>query len=123
MEALKQAPAVPAVESIVILTPKAAEKVKEIMGREGKSGSALRLYVAGGGCSGFQYGLAFDEAKAEDTVVEQHGVRVLVDPASAPHLKGTHLDYVESFEGAGFKIENPNAARTCGCGSSFESKA
>ena len=105
---------------IVILTEKAAEMVKVTMEREGARGCGLRVGVVGGGCSGFQYHLAFEaEPGAEDAVLEQNGVRIFVDRASQPHLQGVTLDYVTGLHGAGFKFLNPNAERTCGCGSSF----
>lgn len=104
----------------VILTDKAAEMVKATMQKEGVAGYGLRVGVVGGGCSGFQYHLAFEEnAGSDDTVYEQHGVRIFVDAASQSHLNGVTLDYVTGLHGAGFKFLNPNASRTCGCGSSF----
>lgn len=105
---------------IVILTEKAAEMVKVTMAREGSQGCGLRVGVVGGGCSGFQYNLSFEQQPgADDTVLEQNGVRIFVDQVSQPHLQGVTLDYVTGLHGAGFKFLNPNAARTCGCGSSF----
>ncbi len=110
----------PASEAVVTLTPKAVEMVKATMERDGVAGYGLRIGVAGGGCSGFQYTLSFEEhSAADDTVIEQDGVRVFVDHASRPHLQGVTLDYVSGLHGAGFKFLNPNASRTCGCGSSF----
>jgi iron-sulfur cluster assembly accessory protein len=105
---------------LLTLTEPAAAKAKESMQREGLVGHALRVAVVGGGCSGFQYSLSFDNvARADDTVLEQHGVRMLVDATSAQYLQGTMIDYVSGLHGAGFKFVNPNASRTCGCGSSF----
>jgi iron-sulfur cluster assembly accessory protein len=102
------------------LTEQAVEMVKVAMEREGARGFGLRVGVVGGGCSGFQYHLAFEEhPAADDTIIEQGGVRVFVDQASQPHLQGMTLDYVSGLHGAGFKFLNPNASRTCGCGSSF----
>jgi len=106
----------------VTLTQKAAEKVKAAMEKQGKADSALRLYVSGGGCSGFQYGLAFDEKKDGDQLIEDHGVRVLVDRESARYVDGSEIDYVESVMGEGFMVNNPNAVETCGCGHSFRPK-
>jgi iron-sulfur cluster assembly accessory protein len=104
----------------VILTEKAAEMVKAAMEREGAGGSGLRVGVVGGGCSGFQYHLTFEAQPGDDdTVLEQNGVRIFVDHASQPHLQGVTLDYITGLHGAGFKFLNPNAERTCGCGSSF----
>ena len=106
----------------ITITEKAAEKVKAAIEKQGKKDAALRLYVSGGGCSGFQYGLAFDEIKDEDHVIESHGVRILVDQQSAQYLDGSEIDYVESVVGEGFLVNNPNAAETCGCGHSFKPK-
>jgi iron-sulfur cluster assembly accessory protein len=102
------------------ITEAAAEKAKAAMQREGLSNAALRVSVVGGGCSGFQYNLGFDtQQKDDDTVIEQFGLRMLVDEVSLPYLRGTIIDYVSGLHGAGFKFVNPNASRTCGCGSSF----
>lgn len=104
----------------LILTESAARKAQEAMQREGLVDHALRVAVVGGGCSGFQYNLSFDATpKPDDTVLEQHGVRMLIDSTSLPYLQGTMIDYVNGLHGAGFKFVNPNANRTCGCGSSF----
>jgi iron-sulfur cluster assembly accessory protein len=104
----------------VLLTEAAAERVKVALRREGLVDSALRVAVAGGGCSGFQYSLSFDNSvRPGDTMVEQWGVRIVVDASSAQFLHGTTIDYVESLHGAGFKFINPRVTRTCGCGSSF----
>ena len=98
----------------------AASKVKRLIEEEGNDELALRVYVTGGGCSGFQYGFSFDETVNEDdTVVEKNGARLLVDSLSYQYLVGSEVDYKESLEGAQFVIRNPNAATTCGCGSSF----
>lgn len=105
---------------ILTLTGKAAEMVKVAMERDGVRGFGLRVGVLGGGCSGLQYNLSFEEKPGvEDVVFEQGGVTVFVDPASQPHLQGMTLDYITGLHGAGFKFLNPNATRTCGCGSSF----
>jgi len=104
------------------ITEKAAVKVKEVMSKDGKTNATLRLYVSGGGCSGFQYGLAFDQKKDDDCVIEEHGVKVLVDAESAKYVDGAEIDYVETVMGEGFKINNPNATETCGCGHSFKPK-
>jgi iron-sulfur cluster assembly accessory protein len=110
----------PASGPILTLTDKAAEMLKVAMEREGASGHGLRVGVVGGGCSGFQYNMAFEPVPgADDTVFEHSGVRIFVDQASQPHLQGMTLDYVTGLHGAGFKFLNPNATRTCGCGSSF----
>ena len=104
------------------LTEKAAEKVKSTMGKQGKPNSGLRLFVSGGGCSGFQYGLAFDEKNEGDQIVESHGVNILVDGQSAEYVDGSEIDYVESVMGEGFQVNNPNAVETCECGHSFKPK-
>jgi iron-sulfur cluster assembly protein len=105
---------------MVTLTEKAALKVKEIIReRGGDEQLALRLYVTGGGCSGLSYGLALDQPREDDNVIEVEGVTVLVDPMSARFVKGSEIDYKEALMGGGFAISNPNAIRTCGCGSSF----
>ena len=83
-------------------------------------GAGLRIFIENGGCSGLQYGMNFDEPKEGDAVAERDGVRVLIDPASAPHLRGATVDYCDDLTGTGFRIQNPNARRTCGCGTSFE---
>jgi iron-sulfur cluster assembly accessory protein len=105
---------------VVSLTEKAAEMVKAAMAKEKVVGFGLRVGVVGGGCSGFQYQMAFEEAPAaDDMVLEQYGVRIFVDAISQEHLAGVTVDYVTGLHGAGFKFGNPNASRTCGCGSSF----
>lgn len=105
---------------IVSITEPAAKKVKEFMEREGKSSGALRLYVTGGGCSGLTYGLAIEgEASQEDHVIEEFGLKILVDVFSAKYVKGSIIDYIDSLQGSGFKIDNPNIISTCACGHSF----
>ena len=102
------------------LSDLAVEKVKETMAKQGVSEGGLRVSVVGGGCSGFQYSLGLDaNAREDDIVVEQDGVKLFVDPISQQYVHGTMLDYVNGLHGAGFKFVNPNASRTCGCGSSF----
>jgi iron-sulfur cluster assembly accessory protein len=106
--------------TLVSLTPGAAEKVKELMAEDPEESLVLRVAIQGGGCSGFQYGLGFDSAAVDDDVVtEQHGVTVVVDPHSAPYLKGAVVDFLSGLQESGFKIENPNAQASCGCGHSF----
>jgi iron-sulfur cluster assembly protein len=106
---------------LVTLTPVAAAKVKDLMAEEPDGGTlVLRLAIQGGGCSGFQYGLGFDSGSAEgDIELELEGVRVVVDPFSAPYLRGATIDFLNTIEESGFKIDNPNAASSCGCGHSF----
>ncbi|WP_141057796.1 iron-sulfur cluster insertion protein ErpA [Stenotrophomonas rhizophila] len=101
-------------------TEAAAAKVKELIQDEASTSLALRVYIQGGGCSGFQYGFEFDENRAEDDLaVDTNGVTLLVDPLSLQYLMGAEVDYTESLTGAQFVIRNPNAKTTCGCGSSF----
>jgi iron-sulfur cluster insertion protein len=105
---------------VITLTDAAAGKVRELMARDKREGYGLRLKVVGGGCSGLQYQLMFDNQASDwDEAAEQGGIRVLVDPKSAVYLVGTVVDYVDDLNGAGFKIQNPNATSTCGCGQSF----
>jgi iron-sulfur cluster assembly accessory protein len=108
--------------TIVSLTPTAAAKVKELMAEEPEGHTlVLRVAIQGGGCSGFQYGLGFDTAPAEgDEILEQEGVRVVVDPFSAPYLQGATIDFLTGLQESGFKIDNPNATASCGCGHSFQ---
>ena len=101
-------------------TDAAAEKVSQLIEQEGNSALSLRVYISGGGCSGFQYGFTFDEAVQDgDTEIEKRGVRLLIDPMSVHYLVGAEIDYKEDLSGAQFIIRNPNASTTCGCGSSF----
>ena len=101
-------------------TDSAASKVKELIAEEGNPELKLRVFVTGGGCSGFQYGFTFDEVTNEDdTVMQKNGVSLLIDPMSYQYLVGAEIDYTEGLEGSQFVIKNPNATSTCGCGSSF----
>ena len=107
-------------ESIVSLTPAVAEKVRTLMAAE-TDVSVLRVAIEGGGCSGFQYGLGFDRGAQEgDHELDAHGVRVVVDPFSAPYLRGAQIDFLDGLQESGFKIENPNVVSACGCGHSFQ---
>lgn len=104
----------------ITLTDAAARKVQQLILEEHNPELKLRVYISGGGCSGFQYGFSFDEERAEDDIaVENDGVILLVDPLSFQYLMGAEVDYSESLQGAQFVIRNPNASTTCGCGSSF----
>jgi iron-sulfur cluster insertion protein len=104
----------------IIFTEAAADKVKDLLIDEGNPNLKLRVFVQGGGCSGFQYGFTFDEdINEDDTALEKKGVQLLVDPMSFQYLLGAEIDYKEDLEGAQFVIRNPNATTTCGCGSSF----
>jgi iron-sulfur cluster assembly accessory protein len=105
----------------VNLTEKGAEKVREYLSSQGlaEESAGLRVGVRGGGCSGFQYQLAFDELRDGDAVFEDHGLRLLVDNQSLPYVDGSTVDYVDSMQGAGFQVNNPNVVAACGCGSSF----
>ncbi|MCE1244233.1 iron-sulfur cluster insertion protein ErpA [Oryzomicrobium sp.] len=101
-------------------TDAAAAKVKELIDEEGNQALKLRVFVTGGGCSGFQYGFTFDEeVNEDDTSMEKNGVTLLIDPMSYQYLVGAEIDYTEGLEGSQFVIKNPNATSTCGCGSSF----
>ena len=105
---------------MLTLTDKGAEKVQEFLaGQDSPQVTGLRVGVRGGGCSGFQYLLAFDEQRDGDTVVIERGIKLLVDNASIPYVQGSTIDYVESLQGAGFQVNNPNVVAACGCGSSF----
>ena len=107
-------------DELVSLTPAAAAKIRDLMAIE-TDVSVLRVAIEGGGCSGFQYGLGFDRGAQEgDHEFECEGVRVVVDPFSAPYLRGSTVDYLETIQEAGFKIDNPNAVASCGCGHSFQ---
>ena len=104
----------------LLFTEAAAAKVKELVLEENNNALMLRVFISGGGCSGFQYGFTFDENTTEgDTVIERSGVKLLIDPMSIQYLTGAEIDYTEGLEGAQFVIRNPNATTTCGCGSSF----
>jgi iron-sulfur cluster assembly protein len=106
---------------MITLTDKGAEKVKEFLAAQAAVAdtAGLRVGVRGGGCSGFQYALAFDEQRDGDEVFEYEGIRLLVDRPSLPYVKGSVIDFVDGLQGAGFKVENPNVVAACGCGSSF----
>lgn len=107
-------------EQPILLTPAAIEAVRNAIAAEGEEGDGLRVSVVGGGCSGYQYNLDFEKApRMDDIVLNFDGVPVFVDPISAGYLKGTTIDYISGLNGTGFKFNNPNAKRTCGCGSSF----
>lgn len=107
-------------ENPIIFTDSAVNKVRELIEEEGNPSLKLRVFISGGGCSGFQYGFTFDEiANEDDFVVDKDGVQFLVDTMSYQYLIGAEIDYVDSFEGSQFTIKNPNATTTCGCGSSF----
>jgi iron-sulfur cluster insertion protein len=104
----------------LLFTDNAANKVKQLIEEEGNAELKLRVFVSGGGCSGFQYGFTFDEVTNEDdTVMSKNGVQLLIDPMSFQYLVGAEIDYQENLEGSQFVIKNPNATTTCGCGSSF----
>jgi len=110
-------------QEAITLTEKAAAKVGDLLGGQGDSADqALRVAVQGGGCSGFQYALAFDQAKDDDHVFEVGDVSVVVDKVSMQFVFGSEVDYVEGLQGAGFQVNNPNVVAACGCGSSFQVK-
>ncbi|MCL6415324.1 iron-sulfur cluster insertion protein ErpA [Aestuariirhabdus sp. Z084] len=108
------------IPSLLNLTPKAVEKATDLIEEEGNQDLKLRVFVTGGGCSGFQYGFSFDDEVAEDdTAIESGGVTLLVDALSYQYVVGATVDYMEGLEGSRFVVNNPNASTTCGCGSSF----
>jgi len=107
---------------MINVTPSAASKINELLAEENKVNAGLRVFVQGGGCSGFQYGLMIDEGEGDattDAVIESNGVKLLVDPISARYLTGAEVDFIDNITGGGFTNKNPNAKSTCGCGSSF----
>jgi len=106
-------------ETILTLTPRAAAEVKEILTKPENAGKQFRVFVEQGGCSGMQYGMVFDEPREGDAASEQEGVTVLVDAISAQYLRGTVVEFSDELTGGGFKITNPNAKESCGCGKSF----
>ncbi|HZS87378.1 MAG TPA: iron-sulfur cluster insertion protein ErpA [Chloroflexota bacterium] len=106
--------------SVISMTPVASAKVRDLLVEQDNPDLALRVYVAGGGCSGLQYGMALDDSMMEgDTLVELDGIRVVIDSESLSFIEGSQIDYVDSLMGAGFTVNNPNAVSTCGCGHSF----
>lgn len=108
------------VESAVNLTQSAVEEIKSLLGKSENTGKNLRLYIEEGGCSGMQYGMVFDEKRDGDLISEKGGVSVLIDPISANYLRGAVVDFSDSMTAGGFKITNPNAKQSCGCGKSFQ---
>lgn len=109
---------------ILTVTPAAADKIRELLQARNIPNHALRVFVAGGGCSGLQYGMAFEAAPQEfDTLLETDGVRLIVDPTSMMYIGGANIDFVDSLMGGGFRIDNPNAVSSCGCGHSFRTKS
>jgi iron-sulfur cluster assembly protein len=109
------------IEAVVTITDKAADKAKALLADRGVEDGALRVFVVGGGCSGYQYGMAIAHGREEDDIVIEHsGVTVLVDPESAPLMRGAEIDYVDDIMKSGFTIFNPNAVKGCACGSSFQ---
>jgi iron-sulfur cluster assembly accessory protein len=107
----------------ITLTPAAADVVRDLLSKRNLEGYALRVFVSGGGCSGFQYGMALEgNVRESDLVFEHHGVKVVVDEISIDYINGSTIDYVDELMGSGFKIENPNAVAACGCGNSFRTK-
>ena len=109
-------------QAVVSLTTEAQTRLKELLAKEGNPQLALRIFVSGGGCSGMQYGMAFDDMRrAEDITIDQDGVHIVIDDFSAPYIRGSEIDYVDSLMGAGFTVLNPNAVSSCGCGHSFQS--
>jgi iron-sulfur cluster assembly protein len=108
-------------QAVVSLTPVASSRLKELLEKEGNPQLALRIFVSGGGCSGMQYGMAFDDnRRQDDLVIDAEGVQVLVDDFSVQYIQGSEIDYVDSLMGAGFTVHNPNAVHSCSCGHSFD---
>lgn len=108
-------------QALVSMTSRATDKLKEVIEKQGRTDLALRVYVTPGGCSGFSYGMTFADGVEEgDAVVEQDGVRIVVDPMSAMYVRGSEIDFVDALMGGGFALRNPNAVSTCGCGQSFK---
>jgi len=108
-------------QAVVSLTPEAQSRLKELLGKENNPDLALRIFVSGGGCSGMQYGMAFDDQRrADDVVIQNEGVQILVDDFSVGYIQGSEIDYVDSLMGAGFTVHNPNAVHSCSCGHSFD---
>jgi len=104
---------------MITLSSRAANQVRTMQSELPAGGKALRVLMETGGCSGFQYGMSFDEPKADDQVFESEGITILVDPTSLAYLDGSHIDFDDGLHGKGFEIKNPNAQSTCGCGKSF----
>ena len=106
---------------MLTLTERAVGKINDIISEEAQAGKGLRVYVEGGGCSGFMYGFEFDDTREGDNVISLDGFRLYVDPFSASHLQGSVIDFTDGLNGKGFQVQNPNATGTCGCGQSFSS--
>ena len=104
---------------MITLSPRAATKVRAMQAEAAAAAKVLRIFTEEGGCSGLQYGMSFDDPKADDRLFESEGVRLVVDAKSLPHLDGTNIDFDDGLHGKGFEIKNPNAKSTCGCGKSF----
>ena len=120
MNAISDMNTVTETQDPVLFTSSAADKVKQLIADEGNANLKLRVFVSGGGCSGFQYGFTFEEeVNEDDTVLDKNGVRLLIDPMSLQYLMGAEIDYQDELEGSQFVIKNPTATSTCGCGSSF----
>jgi len=110
-------------QKLITVTPKAAEKIQEFMKEEKENAQYLRVYVQGGGCSGLSYGMGFEtKPEEDDTIIEESGVKLLVDSYSQDHLSGANIDYIESLMGSGFKINNPHVTKSCSCGHSFSTE-
>ena len=108
-------------QAVVSLTPEAQSRLRELLSKEESPNLALRIFVSGGGCSGMQYGMAFDDQRrADDVVLDHEGVQIVVDDFSVSYIRGSEIDYVDSLMGAGFTVHNPNAVHSCSCGHSFD---
>lgn len=104
---------------MITLTDTAVSQIRALQAEKASEGQLLRIFVEAGGCSGFEYGMSFDEKKADDQVLESNGVQFLVDPTSLDYLDGSEVDFDDGLSGKGFEVRNPNATSTCGCGRSF----
>ena len=123
MDIVEQTPETETVTNDIVLTSGAANTIRNLLVSKNVPDHGLREFVAGGGCSGLQYGMALEaEPRPYDNIIEKDGIRVFVDPTSMMYLNGATIDYEDSLMGGGFKIDNPNAAQSCGCGTSFKSK-
>jgi iron-sulfur cluster assembly protein len=120
-DVITRVPVAPVIATPILISATAAQKLMEVRDQKGLASAGLRVFVSGGGCSGLQYGMAFEtEGEPDDIVFESAGVSVYVDPVSITYLQGATIDYVDTLMGGGFKIENPNAVSSCGCGHSFK---
>ena len=118
-ESIKEESSNPSTNNTLNLTPKAADKIKELLNKTSKNNHGLRIKVEPGGCAGYSYKFTFDKEVSDDNIIDEHGVKVIIDNTSLNFIKGSRIEYVDSLQGSGFKIVNPNAKSSCGCGQSF----